>query len=34
MLVKHLDKLTQNESNLKFLFPLCGKSIDMIWFDF
>lgn len=31
MLEKHFDKLTENRTNLKFLFPLCGKEIDMLW---
>ncbi|CAF0995300.1 unnamed protein product [Brachionus calyciflorus] len=31
MLVKHLDKLTLNRQNLRFFFPLCGKSLDMAW---
>ena len=32
MLEKHFDKLTENRTNLKFLFPLCGKEIDMLWY--
>ncbi|RMZ94256.1 thiopurine S-methyltransferase [Brachionus plicatilis] len=31
LLVKHLEKLTNNRENLKFFFPLCGKALDMAW---
>jgi thiopurine S-methyltransferase len=31
MLVKHVDKLTLDRPNLRFLIPLCGKSLDIVW---
>ncbi|XP_066286423.1 probable thiopurine S-methyltransferase isoform X2 [Branchiostoma lanceolatum] len=31
MLSKHLEQLTGGRSGLKFLFPLCGKAVDMKW---
>jgi len=31
MLVKHLELLTEGKSALRFLFPLCGKAVDMAW---
>lgn len=31
MLEKHISKLSENRTGLKFLFPLCGKSLDMLW---
>ena len=30
-LSKHFEKLTKGQKDLKFLFPLCGKTLDMIW---
>ena len=30
-LVKHLDKLIQNRSNVTVFFPFCGKAVDMAW---
>lgn len=30
-LVKHLDKLTLNRSNLRILVPFCGKTFDIPW---
>lgn len=31
MLEKHFEKLTENRTGLKILFPLCGKEVDLIW---
>jgi hypothetical protein len=31
MLKKHLNQLIDNRQNLKFLFPFCGKTVDMAW---
>ncbi|XP_035667663.1 probable thiopurine S-methyltransferase [Branchiostoma floridae] len=31
ILSKHLEQLTGGRSGLKFLFPLCGKAMDMKW---
>ena len=30
-LEKQFDKLTAGRKDLTFLFPLCGKTIDMLW---
>lgn len=31
VLVTHLDRLTELKQNQKFLFPLCGKEMDIAW---
>ncbi|XP_078667210.1 putative thiopurine S-methyltransferase isoform X2 [Branchiostoma floridae x Branchiostoma belcheri] len=30
-LIKHIDQLTGGQEGLRFLLPLCGKSLDMKW---
>jgi len=30
-LIQHYDQLTQGQEDLTFLFPLCGKTKDMLW---
>ena len=30
-LAEHFGKLVGNEKKQRFLFPLCGKSVDMKW---
>ncbi|XP_066270203.1 probable thiopurine S-methyltransferase [Branchiostoma lanceolatum] len=30
-LIKHIDRLTGGREGLRFLLPLCGKSLDMKW---
>ncbi|KAI8503395.1 Nucleolar protein 4 [Branchiostoma belcheri] len=32
-LIKHIDQLTGGQEGLRFLLPLCGKSLDMKWFS-
>ncbi len=31
MLVKHIERLTQNRQNLRVFLPLSGKSKDISW---
>jgi thiopurine S-methyltransferase len=30
-LEKHLERLTAKKEKLRFLFPLCGKAVDIAW---
>ncbi|XP_060072240.1 thiopurine S-methyltransferase-like [Ylistrum balloti] len=31
MLIKHIDRLTDGKTNLRFFVPLCGKTMDLNW---
>lgn len=33
MLQKYLNKLTDENNNSKIFFPLCGKAVDMAWYN-
>lgn len=33
MLEKNLDKVLNGRTGVRFFFPLCGKAIDMKWYD-